>query len=117
MDENDVKNIMAIKAVLGTDKKDEDESEPKEGTIFDILNAAIPFMPEKDRKMCFYLVKLMEIESFDGKDGFEKDDTSKEQRREAFLKRVSPFLSKDERNALNTIIKLNQLKNIMGGNL
>lgn len=117
MDENDIKNIMALKAALETDKKAEEENEPKEGTIFDILNAAIPFMPEKDRKMCFYLVKLMEIESFDGKEGFEKDDASKEQRREAFLKRVSPFLSNEERNTLNTIIKLNQLKNIMGGNL
>ncbi len=87
----------------------------KEGAISEILAAAIPFMPSEKRQMVFMLTKIMEImEHKTEVSAFEDIHMDKRAKRESFLKNVEPYLTESEKNSIDTLIKMIELKRVMG---
>ncbi len=86
----------------------------KEG-MKDILNAAVPFMPVDKRRQMFYFTKLMEIMNYEEDiNAFENALEDKKTRRSRFLKSIAPFVTDDEKNDIDMLIKIIELKKIMG---
>ena len=86
----------------------------KEG-IKDIFNAAVPFMPEDKRRQMFIFTKLMEIMDYkEDMSVFENVNEDKKKRRDRFLKSVSPFVTEEEKNDIDMLVKIIELKRIMG---
>ncbi|MBQ2752868.1 MAG: hypothetical protein IJF29_01980 [Firmicutes bacterium] len=86
----------------------------KEG-IKDIFNAAVPFMPEDKRRQMFIFTKLMEIMDYkEDMAVFENVNEDKKKRRDRFLKSVSPFVTEEEKNDIDMLVKIIELKRIMG---
>lgn len=86
----------------------------KEG-IKDIFNAAVPFMPEDKRRHMFIFAKLMEIMDYkEDMTVFENVNEDKKKRRDRFLKSISPFVTEEEKNEIDMLVKIIELKRIMG---
>ena len=86
----------------------------KEG-IKDIFNAAVPFMPADKRRQMFYFTKLMEIMDYaEDIKAFEACTEDKRTRRNSFLNSISPFITDEEKNDIDMLIKVIELKKIMG---
>ena len=81
----------------------------------DIINSAIDFMPADKRKTAFYFAKIMEVLNYrEDINAFEKSSVTRKEIRELFLEKVKPFITESERNNLDMIIKMIELKKIMG---
>ena len=110
----DTESIMALKALFG--KNSNISTAESSGKLSDIISAAVPYMPSDKRRTAFYIAKLMEISQFGTGDitALETPARDKRTRREEFLKSVSPYLSDSEKNGIETLIKVIELKKIMG---
>ena len=109
----DIESIMALKALFGGGDL---ASADNGGKVSDILNAAVPYMPQDKRRAMFYISKLMEVMEFGGGEitAFETQAQDKRTRREEFLKAVSPYLSDNDKNSIDTLVKVIELKKVMG---
>ena len=110
----DTENIMALKALCG--KNGKINAAESRGKLSDIISAAVPYMPPDKRRAAFYIAKLMEISQFGTGNitALETPVQDKRTRREEFLKSVSPYLSDSEKSGIETLIKVIELKKIMG---
>lgn len=112
---NDIDNIMAIKNLLSTvSNNNSEDKNSEEGSLTDILNAAVPFMTGDKRRLFFYFTKIMEIMDYRNEVSAFERVADKRTRREQFLKSVGPFLSDADKSSLDTLIKVIELKKLMG---
>jgi len=104
-----MKNILELKNVL-----DFGSGFAKTNSA-EIFKAAVPFMPDDKRRHMFCLSRILEIMEYkEDMYAFENKAEDKRTRRERFLKSISHMMTAEERDNLDMIIKMIEIKKIMG---
>ncbi|MBQ9091583.1 MAG: hypothetical protein IJY52_04870 [Anaerotignum sp.] len=115
-----------LKRLMGTAKPAEPPALKKKeepGYLFsrskqeDMISAAIPFLDQEYQKEIYVIVRLMEMRRV-LQGGFlevrEKREESSALRRRKLLGAIQPYLPPEEQNQMATILKMMDMKEIMG---
>lgn len=119
-----IQRMERLKRLMGThaEKPAETKIEVQENTFGrnrneSMISAAIPFLDQEYQRDLYIMVRLMEMRrmlSGGLLEAREKAEQPPAHRRRQMLGAMRPYLSQEERSQLDTIVKVMELREIMG---
>lgn len=113
-----------LKRLIGTQQESplSPPKEPQEGELFsrsrqeNMISAAIPFLNREYQKELYVVVRLMEMRRVLNGGALQTRERQEEPpalRRRKLLGAIQPYLAAEERNRLETIVKMMDVKGLM----